>query len=198
MADQDREKQLDRMLDSMLSHYAAAEPRPGLETKVFALIGEFRKQKQGLGRLRWLIAGTGLATAAVAVVVLLLVFRTAQGPRLAPQVAQNGQIQPLAHTGKTVPRQTENNPAKKRALVRKSLPRRILRQADSQAQETALAERPAVFPTPVPLTEQERLLFTYVENTPRSEVVAQIKSDDQKEARAFWAAGEPLLQRKAQ
>jgi len=50
----------------------------------------------------------------------------------------------------------------------------------------------------VPLTEQERLLFTYVENTPRSEVVAQIKSDDQKEARAFWAAGEPLLQRKAQ
>ena len=82
--------------------------------------------------------------------------------------------------------------------VRKSLPRRILRQADSQAQETALAERPAVFPTPVPLTEQERLLFTYVENTPRSEVVAQIKSDDQKEARAFWAAGEPLLQRKAQ
>ena len=198
MAEQDREKKLDHMLDSMLSHYATAEPRPGLETKVFALLGESHMRKQGLGRLRWLIAGTGLATAAVAVVVLLLVFRTVQGPRLAPQVAQNGQIQPLAHTGKTVPRETENNPAKKRVLVRKSLPKRIRRKADSQAQEATLAERPAVFPTPVPLTEQERLLFTYVENTPRSEVVAQIRSDDQKEARAFWAQGEPLLQRKAQ
>jgi hypothetical protein len=197
MAEQDREKQLDRMLDSMLSHFAAEEPRPGLETKVFALIGESRKQKQGLGRLRWLIAGTGFAAAAVALALVLLVVRTRPASH-APQAAQNGQTQRLPHIGKSVPRQTENNPAKKRPLVRKSLPRRILRQADSQAQETALAERPAVFPTPVPLTEQERLLFTYVENTPRSEVVAQIKSDDQKEARAFWAAGEPLLQRKAQ
>jgi hypothetical protein len=56
----------------------------------------------------------------------------------------------------------------------------------------ALSQRPAIFPTPAPLSEQERLMFTYLANTPQEEVVAQLQRNDQKEADAFWADHEPL------
>lgn len=44
----------------------------------------------------------------------------------------------------------------------------------------------AIFPTPVALSEQEKLMFSYLANTPREEVVAQIQSNDQEEGNAFW------------
>jgi hypothetical protein len=52
----------------------------------------------------------------------------------------------------------------------------------------ALNQRPAFFPTPVALSEQEKLMFAYLANTPREEVIAQLQRDDQKEAQAFWEA----------
>jgi hypothetical protein len=42
----------------------------------------------------------------------------------------------------------------------------------------ALNERPAVFPTPTPLSEQEKLLLSYLAGTPREEVVAQSHPDE--------------------
>ena len=46
--------------------------------------------------------------------------------------------------------------------------------------------RPASFPTPFPLSEQERLMLAYLNNTPHQEVIAQIQRTDQKEAEEFW------------
>jgi hypothetical protein len=58
----------------------------------------------------------------------------------------------------------------------------------------ALSERPANFPTPTPLSEQERLMFTYLANTPQEIVIAQIpRNDDEKESEEFWADREPSL-----
>ena len=47
--------------------------------------------------------------------------------------------------------------------------------APTRPQNAALAlnERPAVLPTPTPLSEQEKLLLSYVAGTPREEVIAQ-------------------------
>ncbi|HZI55538.1 MAG TPA: hypothetical protein VFF39_02120, partial [Verrucomicrobiae bacterium] len=42
----------------------------------------------------------------------------------------------------------------------------------------ALNQRPQVFPTPTPLSEQEQLLLHYVARTPREEVVAQSHPDE--------------------
>jgi len=60
-----------------------------------------------------------------------------------------------------------------------------------------LDRRPAIFPTPTPLSEQEKLMFAYLASTPKEEVVAQIQRNDQKEADAFWEdrngfAGKPV------
>lgn len=46
--------------------------------------------------------------------------------------------------------------------------------------------RPANFPTPFPLSEQERLMLAYLNNTPHQEVIAQIQRTDQQEAEEFW------------
>ena len=50
----------------------------------------------------------------------------------------------------------------------------------------AVSQRPASFPTPFPLSEQERLMLAYLNNTPHEEVIAQIQRTDQKEADEFW------------
>jgi hypothetical protein len=46
-------------------------------------------------------------------------------------------------------------------------------QAPPQNATLALSQRPAVFPTPTPLSEQEKLLLSYLAGTPREEVIAQ-------------------------
>src|SRR6185312_13321377 len=54
------------------------------------------------------------------------------------------------------------------------------------------SQRPANFPTPVPLSEQERMMFAYLENAPREVVIAQLpRNNDQQESEAFWADREP-------
>lgn len=198
MADNDREKQLDRLLDSMLSQYSAAEPRPGLETRVLAQIAETREEKQaGSSPLRWLVVGAGIAVSAVAVVVVMLAFRAEQRHSLPPPLADNihTQQEQKSEAVRVPPMIPATN---RRVAVQHRATTRTRRNKNSNFQTLAVSQRPAIFPTPVPLTEQERLMFSYVEHTPQSEVIAQMKSEDQKEARAFWAQGEPLLKSKAQ
>jgi hypothetical protein len=133
---------------------------------------------------RWLIAGGGLLVSAVTLVVVLLVFRAEQQPHSLPRVGQSGHAKPMPDSQRSF---EHSGIATKRPVHRqKTIPVQAARQ------DAVLAERPAVFPTPVPLSPQERLMFTYMANTPRQEVVSQITTDDQKEAAAFWAQGEPM------
>lgn len=200
MADNEKEEQLDRLLDSLLSQYSAAQPRPGLETRVLAQIAENREGKQaGPSRLRWLMVGAGIAASAIAVVIAMFVFRAEQRHSPTPSLAENAHTQQQGQSSSKAVQVPPTFPAaNRRVAVRHSASAPETRKKNGRFQTLAVAQRPAIFPTPVPLSEQERLMFAYVENTPRAEVVTQIKSDDQKEARAFWAEGEPLVQRKAQ
>ncbi|HKT52777.1 MAG TPA: hypothetical protein VJV96_20925 [Candidatus Angelobacter sp.] len=186
MADQDKERQVDNLLDSVLSQYASAEPRPGLETRVLARIAASRRDSEArASSLRWLIAGGGLVASALALLVVLLVFRTQQQPHFSPRVAQSDHAQQMPDQSKSAVEHS-SSPKKTQVRNRKTIAVQAARQ------DAVLAERPAIFPTPVPLSQQERLMFSYMANTPRQEVVSQITTDDQKEAAAFWAQGEPL------
>jgi len=51
-------------------------------------------------------------------------------------------------------------------------------QAVRQNATLARSQRPAVFPTPTPLSEQERLLLSYYSHTPREELIAQSHPDE--------------------
>jgi hypothetical protein len=186
MTDRDKEKQLDELLDSLLSHYASAEPRPGLETRVLAQIEQSRRDNDaGVTGWRWLVAGGALLASAAALVIVVMVFRAGQRTHSSPSLAQSGHTRQVPDTPKSVfksPVAVSKRPVRNHKTI----------VAQAAAHGGVSAERPALFPTPVPLSQQERLMFTYMANTPRQEVVSQITTDDQKEAAAFWAQADPL------
>ena len=185
MADQEKDKQIqiDDMLDSLLTNYSSAEPRPGLETRILANLCEAdKKASQAWWNFKWLWAG------AITVAIIMAAVLISGRQRIAPptntvvetrQPAPQPQIQPLAPIA---PQAAARIPRHKPSTV-------------PTAQQNAtltLSERPAVFPTPTPLSEQERLMFTYLENTPQEIIVAQLpRNNDQKESEEFWADREP-------
>jgi hypothetical protein len=171
MADQEKDKQMqiDDMLDSLLANYSSAEPRPGLETRILANLreAEERKASQGWWNFKWLWAG--VVAAIIIVAALLIGGRHRVAPpthvivKTSPAIPQP-EIQPHA-------------PAVRNETVR-IRPRKSLASTRPQSAALALNERPAVFPTPTPLSEQEKLLLSYLAGTPREEVIAQSHSDE--------------------
>jgi hypothetical protein len=170
MADQKKNKQMqiDEVLDSLLANYSSVEPRPGLETRILANLrdAEEKDTAHGWWNFKWLWAGA--VAAAIIVAAVLIGGRHRIEPthvivKTSPSVPQQ-EIQPHA-------------PIAPKEMVR--IYRRKPR-ATKQPQNAALAlsQRPAVFPTPTPLSEQEQLLLRYMTATPREELIAQSHPDE--------------------
>ncbi|HEX7285258.1 MAG TPA: hypothetical protein VF532_03710, partial [Candidatus Angelobacter sp.] len=117
--------------------------------------------------LEWMWAGAAAAVIAMIALIFLLragerrqtpvieTVRTTQQP--APKIAsEQGNVQPPAPTRRTG---TAN---------------RVGKTGTQQIADT----RPDVFPTPTPLSEQEKLLLRYLAGTPREEIVAQSHADE--------------------
>jgi hypothetical protein len=171
MADQEKDKrmQIDDMLDSLLTNYSSAEPRPGLETRILANLREAEEKKasQGWWNFKWLWAG--MVTAAIIVAALLISGRH--------RVAPTTNI--AAKTSQPAPQEgiQSHAPSVRNETVR-IRPRKPLASTRPQNATLALSKRPAVFPTPMPLSEQEKLLLSYLAGTPREEVIAQSHPDE--------------------
>jgi hypothetical protein len=184
----EKEKQMDEMLDSLLANYSSAGPRPGLETRILARLADApgREALPTAWNLRWLWAGAAVAAA----IVVALVLIGGRSKVKAPVVVTNPSAPVLPHTPQPgLPVTTTAHPERHRpkATVSPGVESTRLENAS-----LPLNRRPEVFPTPTPLSEQERLMFSYLENTPREVVIAQIpRNDDQQESEAFWADREP-------
>ena len=169
MADQEKDKQLDQVLDSLLANYSSAEPRPGLGTRILANLrdAEEKEAAHGWWDFKWL--WTGVVTAAIIVAAVLISGRHRVAPptnvvvRTSPAVPKP-EIQP-----QTPAVRNETARIHRRKPSAPTMP---------QNATLALRERPAVFPTPTPLSEQEKLLLSYVAGTPREEVIAQSHPDE--------------------
>jgi hypothetical protein len=169
MIDPENDRKMDEMLDSMLANYSAAEPRPGLETRILANLREAAKKErpQGWWNFKWIWAGAVAAAIIVAAVLIGGRHRVAPPTNVVVRTSQpapSPEIQPHAPT---VPKQVGKIHRRKPSAH--TLP---------QNATLALRDRPAVFPTPTPLSEQEKLLLSYVAGTPREEVVAQSHPDE--------------------
>jgi hypothetical protein len=169
MADQEKNREMDEMLDSLLASYSSAEPRPGLETRILANLREAEKEAaHGWWNFKWLWAG--VVAAAIIVAAGLISGRHRVEPpthvvvKTNPLVPQP-EIQPHAPV-------KHNETAGIHHRKPSTVPTR------RQNATLALNERPAVFPTPTPLSEQEKLLLSYLAGTPREEVIAQSHPDE--------------------
>lgn len=163
MAEQEKDKRLDDLLDSLLAQYSSAEPRPGFETKILARMKEAAApEKPWFWNLRWLAAGAAGA-AVVAVIMFVLFSRTA--PRPQSPVVRNVEAPP-----------TQMTPAKV-VVVPKTVG---VPQTSSKPHrdELTVAVKQDVFPAPTPLSDQERLLLRYLAATPREELIVQSRPDE--------------------
>jgi hypothetical protein len=169
MTDHDQEKHLDELLDSALSAYSSAEPRPGLETRILAQVREAAGTTGSPSRnWRWLWAGA-VAVAAVLLIAVWIGWHT-QSPAPTNNVVRTNKppAQPAPRFESSAP-VTASNPANHRRRER----------GVHSPQTVAIAvPRQPVFPEPTPLSEQEKLLLSYYAQTPRQELIAQSHPDE--------------------
>jgi len=173
-----RERQdIDQWLDEALSRYADVEPRPGLESRMLARLAA---QQPAPRTISWWALAFGMAALAG---LLLLWLRPALQPAPAPSTLWTAQLPPvplsLQHT---------TSPT---AAVRSERPRSVRVDLARQNAE-AKQER---FPSPSPLTEQEKMLARFVEDFPqKAALVAQTQTElyqqDQKEMARPWPVKE--------
>lgn len=158
----EQEKQLDQLLDSLLANYANAEPRPGLETRLLATVREARTSSTRSWHIwQWLLAGTGVVAMAVAVSAVYYSRLAELPPPPRIQVTGPPTLLPVV-----------------RASGQGAKPRRQKSRVESVTLVADVGPRQEVFPTLVPLSEQERLLLRYLAGTPRDEIVSHAHEDE--------------------
>ncbi len=163
MEPRDRIDEWDQRLDKGLAEYGHAEPRVGLENRIFA---NLRAEKDRLSRRRWLWVLNAMSAAAVIVMAIWL------GSRYSKPVGKNAtsRTQTFEHTAQ-MPVQTADRPQP--GQWQNGTATRHVKVHLSRAR---VANRPKLdqFPSPRPLSEQEKLLQEYVEVTPKDEIVAAL------------------------
>jgi hypothetical protein len=155
--------ELDRLLDAALKQYAAVQPREGLEGRILARMRSETAERANHAWWRWL-------TAAAAVAALAVIITMALRPRATPQpmVAQHpsgtlpaAKLAASSQPRKAVPRPTRRVHAVAEIQVRKALPK-----LDQ-------------FPSPQPLSEQEKLLASYVAVYPeQAALLAKLRTEE--------------------
>lgn len=141
---------LDDRLDAALAKYAAVEPRAGLEARILANLRAQQQTEKSLNWWRW----TAAITAAL-LILTTLIWRTEQhGPQDAVRVANSPEKKQQQVVTNTVVGSSTHTIFKKTAVRRrKHSPTAAVAQANAKLEQ---------FPSPRPLTEQEKLLAEYV------------------------------------
>ena len=185
-----KQDEFDRMLDAALRKYAAVEPRIGLEERVLANLLAEQARVPDHAWWRWSAIA---AVAAVIVVAMALSLRSDKPshpvvanhpatPIQAPK-ERGTEILSIAHRSGTRPARPTTTP---KPAMRPSPP------------EVAMARAPKLeqFPSPQPLSEQEKLLQSYVaENPGQAVLLARARTEalrqDQLEEMNSFPSGDP-------
>jgi len=174
--------ELDDALDAALAKYAAVEPRAGLEGRILARL---RTQPEPAPDRAWWHWGVIATVAAVLLITVALGWRTGKPPH--PVVADHPSPASQAPQPGT---QVVSNGHKDE--VQSHMPHH-LQTARHHAQLSVVAAVPRLeqFPSPLPLSEQERILASYVSRFPehavlvaraRAEALLQEQKEELREA----------------
>ena len=155
--------ELDRLLDAALKHYAAVQPREGLDGRILARLRSDTTERTSGAWWRWLSAAA--SAAALAVIITM-----ASRPHARPQatVAQHPSVTlPAANLAAS----SQPKPAVKR------LKRRL--HTASETQVAKALPKLDQFPSPQPLSEQEKLLASYVAVYPKqAALLAKLRTEE--------------------
>jgi hypothetical protein len=170
----------DDALDAALAKYAAAEPRVGLEERILANLRAVETRAAGGGRWNWRIA-TALAVALI--VAAALAWRWSMHPPIVKQT-------PVPTS--PVATDASHHEKKSGTSVEKAMRRKV--QHPMEREVVAAQPKLDVFPSPLPLSEQEKILAIYVAQFPEhAALVAEARMDalrQQDEERRSMMAGQ--------
>jgi hypothetical protein len=170
MADR-KQDELDRVLDAALAKYAATEPRAGLEERVLAAVRAERARGPDRAWWRWSMMA---ALAAMVIAAITLVWKSdrPQHPVVAnhPANATPAAKAPATQAGS----KGKANPVhlRERGAIRTAAPH--------PRSGVVMAGNPKLdqFPSPRPLSEQEKLLQSYVAEYPeRAVLIARARTE---------------------
>jgi hypothetical protein len=158
MANKDRF--VDELLESALAHRRDAEPRAGLETRILKHL-RTAESERGSRKGLW-IAGTATAAA----VVMVAAFYVARRPTsTAVKTSQAVNAVPAPSPKETLTANSE--PAMKAGPATTVVARtRIVRREKKPSHGVDEHHWPSQFPTPAPLSREEKALVRYVQETP--------------------------------
>ena len=168
------QENLHRWLDRALVEYGNMEPRPGLEARVLANLSAERERITV--RQRWFWALTLAATAAV--IILAVWMESNTGLRTKPPTSLTTASEQQAQSQQ---RPVETAKPDVFQQSRKIASPRVHRNQAVHSLEAAAAPKLDRFPSSQPLSEQERLLLAYLNQTPKEEVmlaIAKTKSNE--------------------
>jgi hypothetical protein len=169
--------ELDSTLDAALAKYATAEPRVGLEERILA---NLRTVETRTGDRVWWNWGIATALAFVLVVAAALAWRWSMHPPIVklPPVPTS----PVSTEAKRNPGTSPEKAARRK--VRHPMEHGVV----------AAKPKLDVFPSPLPLSEQEKILAIYVAQYPdHAALVAEARMDalrQQDEERRRMVAGQ--------
>lgn len=149
--DRSKDNELDRLLEAALAKYAAAEPRSGLEERVLA---NLRSAAPSANRTWW---RWSLVAAATAMLLIVITFawksRTPSHPAIASRPAPTGHLNagPEIYVARRDPTAIPPRP-------RPAHKAHVLGPAPVVAGAPKLDQ----FPSPHPLSEQEKILASYI------------------------------------
>ena len=142
MHDDEPDPFVNELLEASLKQYRGEEPRSGLEMRILAGV----RTQEGAARLRWL--GWAVAVCAGILAVIALTLHFARAPVRQPTPSAS------------LPQPATTQPALP-MVSRQQLLLSPRRPADGVRRVATRRSRPEQFPTPLPLTQQEKLLLAY-------------------------------------
>ena len=172
----------DGMLDAALAKYAAAEPRAGLEERILA---NLRSAETRATERMWPTWQIATALAVVLVVAAALALRWT---RMAQPPSANQPSVPTVPVATEAKHHQGNSATTREKAVRRKTRRPL------EHEVVAANPKLDVFPSPLPPSEQEKILAIYVGHYPdRAALLAEARMDDlrrEAEERRAIAAGE--------
>jgi hypothetical protein len=169
MKDEGRKEDLfvDQLLEASLARYRSEEPHPGLVGRILAGV---RAKRQKEYRRTWILALA--STAAAMTLIVATVIYLAHRPSPPPATVANEPL-PFSNDGqKAAP-----PPNAVQTEVRHSVA--TLPTVRSRRPSLSVQPRPEQFPTPAPLSEEEKLLLAYVSQAPKSDLSKPIIRDSE-------------------
>ena len=173
MHDDKRDQFVDELLEASLKRYRGEEPRSGLEMRILA--GIHTRERAA----RWRGLAWAVAVCAGVLVAVVLTLRLVHTPlrQLAPRASL---LQPATKPPAMATRQQPRGSGGAEPGV--SGPRLV--QGPKEKPRTPkpgvrTTKRPEQFPTPFPLTEQEKLLLALLNKATKPDLVAQTDETDE-------------------